>query len=78
MTGMFTCDNCQQRKPDNDRVRINRFLSFFIGLASTAGVSQVCRDCAWRVRRVGLATVLGLLVIGLMTLWILNFAGRLL
>ena len=75
---MFTCDNCMQSKPDTERVRVNWFLGFIIGLVSRAGVSQVCRDCVWRVRRAGLAAVLGLLVIGLMTLWIPNFAERLL
>ena len=73
---MFTCENCHQQKSDRERITINRWGNFVLGVMAPREVSIVCQRCSGRVKRLGYVAIIGLLLISVVTVLVLNYAAN--
>ena len=72
---MFTCEKCHREKPEHECVRLNRGVSFVIGLMVPPAATLVCRRCSQRVKRLGFVALAGMLVISLVRVLLLHIAS---
>jgi hypothetical protein len=73
---MFTCEKCHREKPEFECVRLNRGVSFVIGLMVPPAATLVCRRCSARVKRLGIVAIAGLLAVTVFMVVLLDIASN--